>query len=190
MIDGDIGQFETAQKVAELAIRKFGSIDALVANAGIYFVKPFTEYTAEDFRALVSTNLEGFIYITQLAVKQMQAQKSGGSIVSITASLAQNPIAGIPVSVPMMTKGGLEAALRSLASEYAKEHIRFNAVAPGIVDTPLHTNDPKKFLKTLSPMGSISSIEDIASAVVYLTEARQITGEVLYVDGGAHVGKW
>ena len=129
LIDGDIGQFETAQKVAELAIRKFGSIDALVANAGIYFVKPFTEYTAEDFRALVSTNLEGFIYIAQLAVNQMQAQKSGGSIVSITASLAQNPIAGIPVSVPMMTKGGLEAALRSLASEYAKEHIRFNAVA-------------------------------------------------------------
>jgi NAD(P)-dependent dehydrogenase (short-subunit alcohol dehydrogenase family) len=190
LIDGDIGQFETAQKVAELAIRKFGSIDALVANAGIYFVKPFTEYTAEDFRALVSTNLEGFIYIAQLAVKQMQAQKSGGSIVSITASLAQNPIAGIPVSVPMMTKGGLEAALRSLASEYAKEHIRFNAVAPGIVDTPLHTNDPKEFLKTLSPMGSISSVDDIASAVVYLTEARQITGEVLHVDGGAHVGKW
>src|ERR1700674_3711034 len=93
LIDGDIGQFETAQKVAELAIKKCGSIDALVANAGIYFVKPFTEYTAEDFRALVSTNLEGFIYIAQLAVRQMQAQKSGGSIVSITASLAQNPIA-------------------------------------------------------------------------------------------------
>jgi NAD(P)-dependent dehydrogenase (short-subunit alcohol dehydrogenase family) len=90
----------------------------------------------------------------------------------------------------MMTKGGLEAALRSLASEYAKEHIRFNAVAPGMVDTPLHTNDPKEFLKTLSPMGSISSVDDIASAVVYLTEARQITGEVLHVDGGAHLGKW
>ena len=107
-------QFETPQKVAELAIRRFGSIDALVANAGIYFVKPFTEYTAEDFRALVSTNIEGFIYIAQLAVKQMQAQKSGGSILSITASLAQNLIAGIPVSIPMITKGGLEAASRSL----------------------------------------------------------------------------
>jgi NAD(P)-dependent dehydrogenase (short-subunit alcohol dehydrogenase family) len=104
LIDGDIGQFETAQKVAELAIRRFGSIDALVANAGIYFVKPFAEYTAEDFRALVSTNIEGSLYIAQLAVKQMQAQKSGDSIVSITASLAQNPIAGIPVSVPMITK--------------------------------------------------------------------------------------
>ncbi len=190
LIDGDIGQLETAQAVAKLAIRKFGSIDAVVANAGIFSVKPFTDYTAEDFRALVSTNLEGFIYITQLAVKQMQAQKSGGSIVGITASLAKNPIAGLPASVPMMTKGGLEAALRSLASEYAKEHIRFNAVAPGVVDTPLHAENPKDFLKTLSPMGSISTVEEIAGAVVYLTEARQITGEVLHVDGGAHSGKW
>jgi NAD(P)-dependent dehydrogenase (short-subunit alcohol dehydrogenase family) len=190
LIDGDIGQFETAQKVAELAIKKFGSIDALVANAGIFFVKPFTDYTADDFKALVSTNLEGFIYITQLAVKQMLAQKSGGSIVSITSSMVENPIAGIPVSLPMITKGGLEAALRNLASEYAKEHIRFNAVAPGSVDTPLHATDPKDFLKTLSPMGTISTVEDIASAVIYLTEARQITGEVLHVDGGAHSGKW
>ena len=103
LIDGDIGQFDTAQKVAELAIKKFGSIDAVVANAGIFFVKPFTDYTADDFKALVSTNLEGFIYITQLAVKQMLAQKSGGSIVSITTSLVENPIAGIPVSLPMIT---------------------------------------------------------------------------------------
>ena len=190
LIDGDIGQLETAQAVAKLAIRKFGSIDAVVANAGIFSVKPFTDYTAEDFRALVSTNLEGFIYITQLAVKQMQAQKSGGSIVGITASLAKNPIAGLPASVPMMTKGGLEAALRSLASEYAKEHIRFNAVAPGVVDTPLHAENPKDFLKTLSPMGSIATVAEIAAAVVYLTEARQITGEVLHVDGGMHSGKW
>jgi NAD(P)-dependent dehydrogenase (short-subunit alcohol dehydrogenase family) len=190
LIDGDIGQFETAQKVAELAVMKFGSIDAVVANAGIFFVKPFTDYTADDFKALVSTNLEGFIYITQLSVKQMQAQKSGGSILSITTSLVENPIAGIPVSLPMITKGGLEAAVRNLASEYAKERIRFNAVAPGSVDTPLHANDPKDFLKTLSPMGTISTVEDIASAVVYMTEAQQVTGEVLHVDGGAHNGKW
>ena len=190
LIDGDIGRFETAQEVAELAIEKFGSIDAVVANAGIFSVKPFTEYTADDFRALVSTNLSGFIYVTQLAVKQMQAQKTGGSIVSITAALVDNPIAGVPASFPMITKGGLEAGLRSLASEYAKDHIRFNAVAPGVVDTPLHADNPNEFLKTLSPMGSISTVEEIASAVVYLTEARQITGEVLHVDGGAHNGKW
>ena len=190
LIDGDIGQFETAQKVAELAIKKFGSIDAVVANAGIFLVKPFTEYTADNFHALVSTNLAGFIYITQLAVKQMQAQKTGGSVVSITASLVDNPIAGEPASLSMITKGGLNAATRSLAMEYAKERIRFNAVAPGTVDTPLHAADPKDVLKTLSPMSSIATVEDIACAVVYLTEARHITGEVLHVDGGAHLGKW
>ena len=190
LVDGDIGQFETAKKVAELAIKKFGSIDAVVANAGIFLVKPFTEYTADDFRALVSTNLAGFIYITQLAVKQMQAQKTGGSVVSITASLVDNPIAGLPASLPMITKGGLNAVLRSLALEYAKEHIRFNAVAPGTVDTPLHAGNSKETLKSLSPMASIATVDDIASAVVYLTEARHITGEVLHVDGGAHLGKW
>jgi NAD(P)-dependent dehydrogenase (short-subunit alcohol dehydrogenase family) len=189
LIDGDIGQFETAQKVAQLAIKRFGSIDAVVANAGIFLVKPFTDYSPDDFRALVSTNLAGFIYITQLAVKQMLSQK-GGSIVTISAALADNPIAGITASVPMITKGGLNAVMRSLAIEYAKEHIRFNAVAPGAVDTPLHAEDSNDSLKTLSPMGSISTVEDIANAVVYLTEARQITGEVLHVDGGAHIGKW
>jgi len=190
LIDGDIGQFETAQKVAQLAIKRFGSIDAVVTNAGIFLVKPFTDYTPDDFRALVSTNLAGFIYITQLAVKQMLSQKSGGSIVTISAALADNPIAGVTASVPMITKGGLNAVMRSLAIEYAKEHIRFNAVAPGVVDTPLHAEDSNDSLKTLSPMGSISTVEDIANAVVYLTEARQITGEVLHVDGGAHIGKW
>jgi NAD(P)-dependent dehydrogenase (short-subunit alcohol dehydrogenase family) len=190
LIDGDIGQFETAQKVAQLAIKRFGSIDAVVANAGIFLVKPFTDYTPDDFRALVSTNLAGFIYITQLAVKQMLSQKSGGSIVTISAALADNPIAGVTASISMITKGGLNAVMRSLAIEYAKEHIRFNAVAPGVVDSPLHAEDPEDSLKTLSPMGTISSVEDIASAVVYLTEARQITGEVLHVDGGAHIGKW
>src|SRR6195256_1521306 len=115
LIDGDIGQFETAQKVAELALKRFGSIDAVVTNAGIFLVKRFTEYTTDDFRALVSTNLAGFIYITQLAVKQMQAQKTGGSVVSITAALVDNPIAGELASVSMITKGGLNAGLKSLA---------------------------------------------------------------------------
>ena len=190
LIDGDIGQIETAQRVEELALKKFGSIDAVVANAGIFVVKPFTDYTADDFRALVTTNLLGFIHIAQLAVKQMQAQKTGGSIVSITAALADNPIAGIPASVAMITKGGLESVTRHLAMEYAKQHIRFNAVAPGVVDSPLHANDPKEELQKQNPMGSISTVEDIAGAVVYLTEASHITGEVLHVDGGAHIGKW
>ena len=190
LIDGDIGQFETAQKVAELAMNKFGSIDAVVSNAGIFVVKPFTDYTTEDFHALISTNLAGFIHMTQLAVKQMQAQKTGGSVVTITAALADNPIAGVTASLSMITKGGLETVTRHLAMEYAKQHIRFNAVAPGPVDTPLHANDSKESLTAQSPMATISTVEDIASAVVYLTEAHQITGEVLHVDGGAHLGKW
>jgi NAD(P)-dependent dehydrogenase (short-subunit alcohol dehydrogenase family) len=172
------------------AISKFGSIDALVNNAGIFATKAFTDYTAEDFEALSNTNIEGFLYVTQGAVKQMLAQRSSGSVVNITASLAVNPVAGVTASVPMITKGGLETVVRSLASEYAKERIRFNAVAPGPVDTPLHKSNPKEFLKTLSPMGTISDVSDIVDAVVYLTEARQVTGEVLHVDGGAHSGKW
>jgi NAD(P)-dependent dehydrogenase (short-subunit alcohol dehydrogenase family) len=190
LVDGDIGEIATAAKIVETTINKFRSIDALVNNAGIFFAKPFTDYTAEDFKSLASTNLEGFIYISQLAIKQMVAQKSGGSIVSITTSMVEHPIAGVPASVPMITKGGIDAITRSLAIEYAKDGIRVNAVAPGIVDTPMHRNDPKEFLKSLSPLGRISDVQDIAEAVLYLTEARQVTGEVLHVDGGAHVGKW
>jgi NAD(P)-dependent dehydrogenase (short-subunit alcohol dehydrogenase family) len=190
LVEGDIGQAATAEQVAQTAIDKFGSIDHLVNNAGIFAAKPFTDYTANEFRGLVSTNLGGFVFITQLAVKQILSQGTGGSVTTITASLLENPIAGLPASVAMITKGGLDAITLSLASEYAKSNIRFNAVAPGVVDTPLHKDTPREFMKTLSPMGTISDAKDIAEAVVYLTEARHVTGEVLHVDGGAHAGKW
>jgi NAD(P)-dependent dehydrogenase (short-subunit alcohol dehydrogenase family) len=190
LVDGNIAESATAAKIVETATSKFRSIDALVNNAGIFFAKPFTSYTADDFRSLSSTNLEGFIYIGQLAIKQMLAQKSGGSIVSITATIADHPIAGVPASVPMITKGGIDAITRNLAMEYAKDGIRVNAVAPGVVDTPMHQNDPREFLNSLSPLGRIADAQDIADAVLYLTEARQVTGEVLHVDGGAHVGRW
>lgn len=190
LVDGNIGETAVAAKVVETAITKFGSIDALVNNAGIFFSKPFTEFTPEDFERLSTVNLQGFLYVTQGSVKQMLKENRGGSVVSISASTVVNPIAGGLGSVPMMTKGGIEAITRSLAIEYAKQHIRFNAVAPGIVDTPMHTNESKDFLKTLSPMGTISSVRDIADALVYLTEARNVTGEVLHVDGGAHQGRW
>jgi NAD(P)-dependent dehydrogenase (short-subunit alcohol dehydrogenase family) len=190
LVDGSIGDPATAAKIAQTAIDEFGSIDALINNAGIFFAKAFTEYTADDFESLASTNLRGFISISQLAIKKMVAQKSGGSIVSITTTLADHPIAGVNASVPMITKGGLEAITRSLAMEYVKDGIRVNAVAPGVVDTPMHEHDPKDFLKTLSPMGRIVDVQDIVDAVLYLNEARQVTGEVLHVDGGAHVGKW
>ncbi|EJC80205.1 dehydrogenase of unknown specificity [Rhizobium leguminosarum bv. trifolii WSM2297] len=190
LVDGDIGDPNTAEKVAGVAIDKFGSIDALVNNAGIFLTKPFLEYTIDDFRRLSSTNVEGFIHLTQLAVRQMLRQRTGGSIVSITTSLTDHPIAGVTASVAMITKGGINAITKNLAMEFAKDNIRVNAVAPGIVDTPLHENDPKDFLKTLSPMGTISGVQEIVNAVVYLTEAAGITGEVLHVDNGAHLGKW
>ncbi len=190
LIDGDIGLAVTAEKVAQTAIAKFGSIDHLVNNAGIFSAKPFTDYTIDEFRAFVSINLEGFIFITQLAVRQILEQGTGGSVTTITAALVDNPMAGAPASIPMMTKGGLDAITLSLASEYAKNKIRFNAVAPGVVDTPLHKNVSKDLLNSRSPMGTISAPKDIAEAVVYLTEAGHVTGEVLHVDDGAHVGRW
>ncbi len=190
LVDGDISLPETAEKVVAVAISNFGSVDHVVNNAGIFAVKAFTDYTAEDFGKYVSINLGGFIFITQHAVRQMLRQGKGGSVTTITAALADNPIAGIPASIPMITKGGLNAITRSLASEYAKANIRFNAVAPGVVDTPLHASNPKDFLKTLSPMGMVSDAKDIADAVLYLAEAHYVTGEVLHVDGGAHVGRW
>jgi NAD(P)-dependent dehydrogenase (short-subunit alcohol dehydrogenase family) len=188
-VEGDIGKQETAAKVVEGAIQHFGSIDVLVNNAGIFYVKPFTDFTTEDVNALFSTNLFGFLYITQLSVKQMLRQKSG-NVVTITAALADNPIAGVNASVSMITKGGLNTVTRSLAIEYAKEGIRFNAVAPGVVETPLHKDDPKDDLKALQPMGKIGEVSDIVDAVLYLAQAVQVTGEVLHVDGGAHSGRW
>jgi NAD(P)-dependent dehydrogenase (short-subunit alcohol dehydrogenase family) len=190
VVPGDIGDPVTACEIASKAMKTFGAIDGVVNNAGIFFTKPFTDYTAQDFEKLSRTNLEGYIHITQLAVKQMLTQKSGGSVTCVTTAMVEHPIAGVNASLVMVTKGGLEAITRSLSMEYAKDGIRFNAVAPGIVDTPMHANDSKEFLQTLSPMGEISDVADIVDAIVYLTEARHVTGEVLHVDGGAHNGKW
>jgi NAD(P)-dependent dehydrogenase (short-subunit alcohol dehydrogenase family) len=190
LVDGHIGEPATAARIVETALARFRSIDALVNNAGIFFTKPFIDYTAEDFRSLVATNLEGFLYVTQQVIKQMLAQKVGGSIVTITAALAGNPIRGVTASVPMITKGGLETITRHLAMEYAKDGIRVNAVAPGVVDTPLHRDTPRDVMTGLSPMGRVSTVKDIVEAVMYLTDARTVTGDTIYVDGGAHSGRW
>jgi NAD(P)-dependent dehydrogenase (short-subunit alcohol dehydrogenase family) len=190
LVDGDIALPATADTIVEIATKRFGSVDALVNNAGIFISRPFIEYTPEDFHALSSTNLEGFLYITQRFIRQLLAQQRGGSVVNVTASIAEHPLAALPASVAMITKGGLNAVTRSLALEYAKQGVRVNAIAPGVVDTPLLKGVPQDFLRTLSPIGQIGSSKDIAEAVLYLTEADQVTGEVLRVNGGSHVGKW
>jgi len=190
LVDGDIGEHETAVKTVGAAVKHFGRLDLLVNNAGIFFTKPFTDYTVEDFRSLISTNIEGFLYVTQLAIKQMLAQKTGGNIVTITAALARNPIRGVTAAVPMITKGGLATITQHLAMEYAKDGIRVNAVAPGPVYTPLHRDTPKDVMESLSPMGRPSTVKDITEAVLYLTDAATVTGHILYVDGGAHSGHW
>jgi len=190
LVDGHIGEPATATKIVETALSRFGSIDVLVNNAGLFFAKPFTDYTAEDFQLLVSTNVEGFLYVTQLSIKQMLRQETGGSIVTITAALARNPIRGVTASVPMITKGGLETVTQHLAMEYAQYGIRVNAVAPGVVYTPLHRDTPKEVMEGLSPMGRPSTVRDITEAVMYLTDAAAVTGDILYVDGGSHFGRW
>ena len=190
LVDGDVALPATAAKLVETAVRRFGSVDALVNNAGNFIVKPFTQYTVEDFRLLSSTNLDGFFLVTQRVIGQLLEQKRGGSVVSITSSLTDNPIAALPASVPMITKGGINASSRNLALEYAKQGIRVNTVSPGVVDTPLLNGLTKDFLESLSPMAQIGTTRDIADAVLFLTEAPRVTGIVLNVDSGAHLGKW
>lgn len=190
LVDGNIGEAAVAAKIVQTAISRFSCIDALVNNAGIFFSKPFTDYTSEDFQMLSTVNLKGFMYVTQDSVRQMLTQGRGGSVISITSSQVVNPIASARGSVPMITKGGIEAVTRSLASEYAEQHIRFNAVSLGIVDTPMHAGTSQEFLRSLSPMHTIPSVSDVVDAVVYMTEASNVRGEILHVDGGAHQGKW
>ena len=190
LVDGDIGDPATAANIVETALSRFKTIDALVNNAGIFFTKPFTDYTADDFKMLVSTNLEGFLYVTQLSIKQMLAQEMGGSIVNITAALVRNPIRGTLASVPMITKGGLVTVTQQLAMEYAKDGIRVNAVAPGVVDTSMLEGTSEAEIERRSPMGRASTVKDVADAVMYLTDAETVTGHILYVDGGAHFGCW
>jgi len=189
LVDGDISRQETAVRVVEAAIQHFGTIDVLVNSAGIFRTKPFPDFTTEDFNALVSVNLLGFVYITQLTVKQMLKQKSG-NVVTITAALADQPVAGVNASVSMITKGGLNTATRSLAIEYGKEGIRFNAVAPGEVDTPLQKGVPVESLTARQPLKTITKVKDIVDAVLYLAQAGQVTGEIIHVDGGSHAGRW
>jgi NAD(P)-dependent dehydrogenase (short-subunit alcohol dehydrogenase family) len=189
LVDGDIGEQQTAAEAVEAAINNFGAIDVLVNNAGIFLKKPFTDFTIEDFDALVSTNLLGFFYITQRTVKEMLKQKSG-CVVSITAALADRPIVGVNGSISMITKGGLNSATQNLAIEYAQDGIRFNAVAPGEVDTPMHKNDPSDSTLQLATKKATATTKDIVDAVLYLAKAGHVSGEILHVDGAAPARRW
>jgi NAD(P)-dependent dehydrogenase (short-subunit alcohol dehydrogenase family) len=188
-VGGDIGEPKTAAKIVETAVSRFGRIDALINNAGVFIPKAFTEYTSEEFNTLVSTTLAGFLYVSQLSVKQMLRQKSG-SIVNISTTLVDQPIAGVSAAVQVMVKGGLNAVTRALAIEYAKDGIRVNTVAAGVINTPMHKPETLEFLKGLHPVGRIGEVKEIVDAVLYLTDATFTTGEILHVDGGAHAGKW
>ena len=189
LVDGDIGTQKSAERVVGTALQEFGSVDLLVNNAGVFIPKPITDYTSDDLRRITETNLSGFFYVSQLAVAQMRLQKSG-HVVNITASVADQPIAGLTASLANLTKGGLQSVVRALAIEFAGEGIRFNAIAPGVVNTPMHSIEMHDFLKQLSPMRRLGEVGEVADLVLFLESAHFINGEVVHLDGGAHAGKW
>jgi NAD(P)-dependent dehydrogenase (short-subunit alcohol dehydrogenase family) len=189
LVDGDVGEPSTARQLIHHAEQRFGGVDVLINNAGIFLPKPFVEYTPEDFQRIVSTNLAGFFYVSQAAARHMRQRRSG-QIITITTSLAQQPVAGVNAALTSLTKGGLNSVTRGLAIEYAAQGIRVNAIAPGIVDTPMHKPENHESLKGLHPIPRLGTVQEIVDAALFLVRAPFITGEVLYVDGGAHAGRW
>ncbi len=189
LVDGDIGKKEVAIKIAEAAVSKFGRIDLLVNNAGMFMSKPFTDYTEDDFAIMISTNVASFFYMSQQVIAQMQRQKEG-HVVSISTTLVDQPLAGVPASLPVLTKSTMPAMSKELAIEYARDNIRFNTVSPGTVNTPMHANEDHGELNKLSPLNRVAEISEIVDAVLYLHSAKFVTGENIRVDGGAHAGRW
>jgi NAD(P)-dependent dehydrogenase (short-subunit alcohol dehydrogenase family) len=184
-VRGDIGAAETAQRIVEQALGRFGRIDSLINNAGTFIGKPFTDYTAEDYDAITRVNLAGFFHLTQLAIRQMVAQ-GGGHVVNITASLVDHADSSSPSALAALTKGGLAAVTRSLAIEYASRGVRVNAVAPGTTKTPEY--DAASYEGMAGPIGRVGEISDIVDAILYLERATFVTGETLHVDGGQAAG--
>lgn len=190
-VAGDIARPDTAKRLFAQAIEAFGRVDILINNAGIFIAKPVGDYTEEDLEAIVDTNLKGFFYPAQAAAQHMAANGSG-HIVSITASIALQPNVKVPALLPILIKGGLNSAVRGLALELASSHVQVNAVAPGIIETPLHPDDEgtRAFLRGLSPSGAIGDPQDIVDAVLYLTDSTFVSGAILNVDGGSTTGVW
>lgn len=188
-VSGDIADPSVAERVIGAAVEKFGRVDTLVNNAGMFIAKPFTDYTDADFNAKISLNLAGFFYVSQQAIRQMLKQ-GGGHVVNVTTTLVDQPVKGVPSALASLTKGGLDAVTRSLAIEYADRGIRVNAVAPGVIKTPMHGPESHAFLAGLHPLGRMGEIREIVDAILYLESATFVTGETLHVDGGAHAGHW
>jgi NAD(P)-dependent dehydrogenase (short-subunit alcohol dehydrogenase family) len=189
VVSGDIAEREVAAQVVKTAVEHFGRIDTLINNAGVFIGKPFTEYTADDFRKAVTVNLAGFFHITQLALGQM-LQEGRGHVVQISTALVGQPLIEVPAGLAALTKGGLDAVTRSLAIEYARKGIRVNAVSPGFIKTPMNGPESYDFLSPLQPMGRMGEIGEIVDAVLYLERAGFVTGETINVDGGQHAGRW
>ena len=188
-IAGNIAEPAVADRVIAGAVAKFGRVDTLVNNAGMFIAKPFTEYTEADFAAKIALNLAGFFYVSQCAIRQMLKQ-GGGHIVNITTTLVNQPVKGVASALASLTKGGLDAVTWSLAIEYAEKGIRVNAIAPGVIKTPMHAPETHAFLAGLHPLGRMGEVQEIVEAVLYLESASFVTGETLHVDGGAHAGHW
>jgi NAD(P)-dependent dehydrogenase (short-subunit alcohol dehydrogenase family) len=188
-VAGDIADPTTAERIVQQGLERFGRIDTLVNNAGVFLAKPFTEYTSEDYAQVMAVNVDGFFHITQRAAAQMLKQGSG-HIVSITTSLVDQPIAGVPSVLASLTKGGLNAATRSLAIEFASRGVRVNAVSPGIIKTPMHPVETHAALDGLHPLGHMGEIQDVVDAVLYLEGSGFTTGEILHIDGGQSAGRW
>jgi NAD(P)-dependent dehydrogenase (short-subunit alcohol dehydrogenase family) len=190
LVDGDIGKMDTAIKVADAAIEHFDRIDLLVNAAGIYIPKPFTDYTPADFELMIGTNVAGYFFITQRVVAQMRKQKSG-HIVGISTVLVDQPLAGAPITLPVITKSTMPAFHRALAMEFVADGIRANTISPGVVDTPMHAHDDHEILKKLMPIPRLVKISEIVDALLYLESAPMVNGENVRIDGGAHAGaKW
>ncbi len=188
-VPGDVGDRATGQRIVATAVERFGGVDVLVNNAGHFFAKPFADYTEEDLDSFLDTHLKGAYLISQAAVRAMRSN-GGGAIVNITTVLAQRAVSAIPSSAPIAAKAGMNGLTRSLAIELAPENIRVNAVAPGIIKTPIHGRTEEQFeeLNGMQPLGHVGEVKDIVDAVMYLADADFVTGVVLPVDGGVHAG--
>jgi NAD(P)-dependent dehydrogenase (short-subunit alcohol dehydrogenase family) len=186
-IAGDIADRNTAERAISAAIDRFGRIDTLVNNAGIFIAKPFTQYTEADYTAILGVNVAGFFHATQLAIAEMERQRSG-HVVQITTSLVDHAMTGVPSVLASLTKGGLNGATKSLAIEYAKRGVRVNAVALGVIKSPMHPVETYPNLDRLHPVGHMGEISDVVDAILYLEGASFVTGEILHVDGGQSAG--